>query len=63
VLTAAIFMQVLDRLAGRVTPRLVVLVGADVWDGAGYAERAAEEFVAALAGEVYRVCPWARPRD
>jgi EpsI family protein len=56
---------VLDRLLSRQaverTPRLVVLVGADVWDGGGYAERAATDFARELAAELYRVCPWARP--
>jgi EpsI family protein len=56
---------VLDRLLTRQslerTPRLVVLVGADLWDASGYAERSVEGFAADLAGELYRVCPWARP--
>ena len=43
------------------TPRLVVLVGADVWDGSGYVEQAVEEFARELAAELYTICPWARP--
>jgi hypothetical protein len=43
------------------TPRLVVLIGADLWDTSGYAERAVEEFAGAFAAELYRVCPWAWP--
>jgi EpsI family protein len=56
---------VLDRLLSdaprRRTPRLVILVGADLWDATGYAEQAVGEFVRDFAGELYRVCPWARP--
>jgi EpsI family protein len=56
---------VLDRLLNRQslerTPRVVVLVGADVWDASGYAERAVEGFAKDLAEELYRVCPWAKP--
>jgi len=55
---------VLDRLLSQQslerTPRLVVLVGADVWGG-GYADRAVDVFATELAAELYRVCPWARP--
>ena len=29
----------------------------------GYAEQAVEAFARDLAGELYRVCPWARPGD
>jgi EpsI family protein len=54
---------VVDRLTGHVTPRLVVLVGADLWDASGYAEQAVEEFVGTFAAELYRVCPWARPGE
>ena len=58
---------VIDRLVSRQaierTPRLVVLVGSDLWDGTGYAERAVEEFAQELAAELYRVCSWARPND
>lgn len=42
-------------------PRLVVLIGADVWDGNGLTQQAVEEFASELAGELYRICPWALP--
>lgn len=56
---------VMDRLLNhKVTkpaPRLVVLIGADVWDGNGLTQQAVEEFASELASELYRVCPWALP--
>jgi EpsI family protein len=57
--------EIRERLIGerplRRTPRLAVLVGADLWENTGYAEQSVSEFVRDLATELYRVCPWALP--
>jgi EpsI family protein len=57
--------EIRERLTGerrlRRTPRLAVLVGAELWENTGYAEQAVNEFVRDFASEVYRVCPWALP--
>ncbi len=55
------FERLLSEEGRRPTPRLVVLVGADLWDASGYAERSFGEFASQFAAEVYRVCPWADP--
>jgi EpsI family protein len=58
-----VFDRLLSRESMEHTPRLVVLVGTDLWGESGYAERAVEAFAQELAVELYRVCPWARPAE
>jgi EpsI family protein len=54
-----------DRLLGRGrahrNARLVVLMGAELWDNTGYAEKSMKAFCADFAREVYTACPWATP--
>jgi hypothetical protein len=56
---------VLDRLFNRHplerTPRLNVVVGADLWETTGYGERTVEAFIHDFAADLYRVLPWAKP--
>src|SRR5262245_16916776 len=57
--------EIRERLIGgrplRRTPRLSVLVGAELWENTGYAEQSVNEFARDFATELYRVCPWALP--
>ena len=54
-----------ERLFRRAPPaatgRLVVLLGTPVWSDGGAIRKQTLEFAGRLAGEVYRVCPWAAP--
>jgi EpsI family protein len=56
-------LEGLSRRSLERSPRLAVLVGADVWETTGYAERAVEKFIPEFAAELYRVCPWAAPAE
>ena len=49
------------RDAAAATGRLVVLLGTPVWGDGKTIRKQTLEFAAQLAGEVYRVCPWAAP--
>jgi EpsI family protein len=54
-----------ERLFRRAPPaatgRLVVLLGTPVWGDGTTIRKQTLDFAAQLAGEVYRVCPWAAP--